>query len=241
MSDKGSSIPTVPQLSEGHAIEVNRQGFSISFRRLSERQVAEQSLPLRERIYQRELGWFIKPVNQIGDVRDHFDERSLHLGVVIDGGVLAASARLVHAGTVQELPSGPYLQHGIPIGIGRVCEMSRVLVDRTYRHGGLFKVLLKGCVLAAAQLGADYLFISEAKSERSARYLGRNGFGVIHTDFYFRDGVIEPPNLSTVYGLDLGGDAALECWEALVEEMRTELAQAASRLPRSEDLQSRRD
>lgn len=221
---------TIPRLSDGHAIDVYRESFRVSFGQLSERQVADLSLPLRERIYNRELDWFIHPVTQIDNVRDHYDDHSLHLGVVINGSELAASARVVVASTMEQLPSGPYLQGKITIGEGRVCEVSRVLVDHRYRHSGLFGVMLNGCILGAVQSGASHLFISEAKSDRSARYLSRHGFDPLNTDFYFHDGIVKPPSLSTVYGLDLSSARAPKRWVPVEEELRGLLARVASQV-----------
>ena len=196
---------------------------------LGEKELAEWVLPLRERVYNRELRWFLHPVSGSEDVRDRYDASSLHLGIVVAGRELVACARVIIAPGAGELPSGPYVGEGERFTAGLCCEMSRVVAERRYRNCGLFAILLKGTILAASNAGARRLYICEAENERSSRYLQAQGFRIIKTSFLFRDGIIEPPYPSTLYALELGENTRV----GLTAEIRQLLEVVAPRLKHS--------
>jgi N-acyl-L-homoserine lactone synthetase len=219
-------------LSFGDGVELGLDGGSRArLALLTAQEFAELALPLREAVYHRELGWFAKPVNRLDDVRDTYDDLSLHLGILIDDTVLAASLRVVHANALRDLPSGPFLLGRTFPERGVVCEISRAIVDRRYRHSGLFQLMLQASPHIALRLQAQHLFISGAKSPRAADILGRQGFHAVNTDFYFFDGVIRPPGLSTAYARDLSrpGDGLVAPFE-LRASLANALAQPSAAL-----------
>lgn len=213
-------------------IGLENNGSPVYLSSLGEKELAEWVLPLRERVYNRELRWFFHPVSGSEDVRDRYDASSLHLGIVVAGRELAACARVIIAPGAGELPSGPYVDEGERLTAGPCCEMSRVVADRRYRNCGLFSILLKGTILAASNAGARRLYICEAENERSARYLQAQGFRIIKTGFLFRDGIVEPPYPSTLYALELGESTLGGLSGDLSAEIRRLLDEAAQRLER---------
>lgn len=214
------------------AFAAGSEGFPVSLSSLGGKDLTRWALPLRERVYNGELRWFTHPVTGAEDVRDRYDDTSLHLGIVVAGRELAACARVIFAPEAGELPSGPYVGEGERSTTGPCCEMSRVIVEQRYRNCGLFAILLKGSILAAANAGAHRIYICEAENERGARHLQAQGFRAVRSGFLFRDGIIEPPYPSTLFALELGESTLGGMRGGLSAEIRRLLDEAAQRLER---------
>ncbi|EMI21621.1 hypothetical protein RMSM_01448 [Rhodopirellula maiorica SM1] len=134
------------------------------------------------------MQWGKQATASTSDLRDSFDDVSLHFGVYFNTRILAA-VRLIMADRPADLPSGRYFPKAFD-GSGRVAEISKAMVDPVARQCGLFTALLLECKARAYANGIADLFISVVDTDRIRRFLNVEGFQEIGTPFHFEDQTI---------------------------------------------------
>jgi len=157
-------------------------------------------LELRFDVLCGELGYCNASVTGPCAMRDRYDAHAVQLGIFSQD-ELAGITRVVADPDTDGLPTVPMLPGPLraSLEIGRLAEVSRVIVAQRHRGRGLFVRLLAAAFMVGVELDLGGLLISEKSSAAYQAQLTRFGFVPIFEDYWFEDQRIAPSVLTTTY------------------------------------------
>jgi len=172
----------------------------VQLKPLTSEEVLHLSLPLRYRILHEELHWVGRNIAGPLDLRDPFDDASLHLGLFV-GQLLIGTGRLVIADDTDSLPSGFHIPKHSD-ATRNVGEISRIVIHEEWRGLRAFVALFYGLIFEAASNQLDGVFLTIVETKRHKVFLNKHGFRRLQGDFFFSDQVISPPKVAALFFLD---------------------------------------